>query len=122
MTMEAKAIAKYVRISPQKARLVIDLVRGKPVGEALKTLRFVKQKAAVPIRKTLESAIANAQHNLEMDVDTLVVSKALVDEGPCLRRLNMRARGMADVIRRPTCHIIVVVSPQQGGRDGADAR
>lgn len=117
--MEAKAISKFVRVSPQKARLVIDLVRGKPVGQALKTLMFLKQKAAVPIRKTLESAIANAQHNLDMDVDALVVSKAVVDEGPSLRRMNMRARGMADIIRRPTCHIVVVVAA--GGEHGTES-
>jgi len=113
--MESKAIAKFVRLSPQKARLVMDLVRGKPVGEALKTLRFAKQKAAKPIRKTLESAIANAEHNFEMDVDSLVVSDARIDAGPSLRRLNMRARGMADIVRRPTCHITVVVSEGGGG-------
>jgi large subunit ribosomal protein L22 len=114
MAMESKARAKFVRLSPKKARLVIDLVRGKPVGDALKALRFAKQKAATPILKTLESAIANAEHNFEMDVDSLVISDARIDEGPSLRRLNMRARGMADIVRRPTCHITVVVSERGG--------
>jgi len=114
--MEAKAITKYVRLSPRKARLVIDLIRGKPAGEALNALRFAKQKASVPIRKTLESAIANAEHNHDMDADALVVSDARVDEGPVLRRLNMRARGMADILRRPTCHITVAVSEKGGDR------
>ncbi len=113
--MEVKAIAKYVRVSPSKARLVVDLVRGKPVGEALKTLRFAKQKAARHIRKTLESAIANAEHNAQLDVDALVVKEARIDQGPSMRRLNMRARGMADIIRRPTCHITMVVG-EGGGR------
>lgn len=117
--MEVKAISKYVRVSPQKARRVINLVRGKPVGEALKGLRFAKQKAALYIRKTLESAIANAEHNNDMDVDSLVVCEARVDIGPSLRRMSMRARGMADVIRRPTCHITVVVS--EGGGDGSES-
>jgi len=117
--MEAKAISKYVRVSPQKARLVIDLIRGKSVGEALKGLRFAKQKAAGPILKTLESAIANAEHNQDMDVDALVVSDARVDGGPSLRRMKMRARGMADVMRRPTCHIRVSVS--EGGDRGTES-
>lgn len=112
--MEARATAKYVRVSPRKARLVIDLIRGKPAGEALNVLRFAKQKAALPIRKALESAIANAEHNYDMDPDALIVSQARVDEGPVLRRLNMRARGMADIMRRPTCHITVVVKEREG--------
>ncbi len=111
--MEAKAIAKYVRVSPKKARLIMNQVRGKPAGEALKLLRFAKQKAAGHIRKTLESAIANAEHNFDMDVETLFICDGRIDEGPSLRRLNMRARGMADIIRRPTCHITVKVSEKE---------
>ena len=117
--MEAKAIAKYVRVSPQKARLVINLVRGKPVGEALKTLRFAKQKAALHIRKTLESAIANAEHNEDLNVDALVVKEARIDQGPSMRRLKMRARGMADIMRRPSCHITVVVA--EGRNNGSES-
>lgn len=116
--MEAKAIAKYVRVSPKKARLIMNQVRGKPAGEALKLLRFAKQKAAGHIRKTLESAIANAEHNFDMDVTTLFISDGRIDEGPSLRRLNMRARGMADIIRRPTCHITVKVSEREGLDNG----
>lgn len=119
--MEAKAIAKYVRVSPKKARLIIDQVRGKSAGEALKMLRFAKQKAAGHVRKTLESAIANAEHNFDMDVTTLFISDARIDEGPSLRRLNMRARGMADIIRRPTCHITVRVSEREGLDNGKKA-
>ncbi len=108
--MEAKAIAKWIRVSPDKARLLIDQIRGKPVGEALRIARFAKAKAAKPIRKTLESAIANAEHNYDMNVDELIVKEARVDRGPFLKRVNFRARGRADIIKRRTSHITVIVS------------
>jgi len=108
--MEAKAIAKWIRVSPDKARLLIDQIRGKPVDEALRIARFAKAKAAKPIRKTLESAIANAEHNYDMNVDELVVKEARIDRGPFLKRVSYRARGRADIIKRRTSHITIIVS------------
>lgn len=113
--MEARAIAKFVRVSPDRARLVIDEIRGKPVDEALRIVRLAKSKAAQPIRKALESAIANAENNFDLDVDQLVVSQAFIDEGPVLKRMKPRSRGHADVIRRPTSHITVIVSEMEAG-------
>jgi len=110
--MEARAVMKRVRISPYKARLVIDQIRGKDVDEALSLLRLSKRKAARFILKALESAIANAENNHDMDVDELWVREAYVDEGPTLKRIKPRARGMADLIRRRTCHITVVLSDE----------
>lgn len=108
--MEARAVAKYIRVSPVKARLVIDQIRGKSADEALRIARFAKAKAALPIRKVLESAIANAEENFDMDVDALFVKEARVDEGPSLKRMSPRSRGRADIIRRRTSHITIVVS------------
>ena len=107
--MEARAIAKYVRVSPRKARLVVDAIRGKNVNEALKIVQLSSKKAARTIRKTLESAIANAENNYDVDVDSLVVVRAAVDMGRSLRRLKPRAYGRADIIRRPTSHVTIVV-------------
>lgn len=111
--MEARATAKMIRISPYKARLVIDQIRRKDVNEALRIVRFSRKKAALPVRKVLESAIANAGENYDMDVDSLMVKQAYVDEGPTLKRLKPRARGMADIMKRRTSHITVVVSDEQ---------
>ena len=108
--MEAKAIARYVRLTPRKARLVADLVRGKSALEALEILTFTNKKAAVVIKKTLDSAIKNASNNHEMDEEKLFVSKITVDEGPVLKRLKPRAMGRADIIRKKTSHVTVVVS------------
>jgi len=107
--MEARAIAKYVRVSPRKARLVVDAIRGKNVNEALKIVQLSSKKAARTVRKTLESAIANAENNYDVDVDTLMVVRATVDMGRALRRLRPRAYGRADIIRRPTSHVTIVV-------------
>jgi len=107
--MEARAVAKYVRISTRKARLVIDEIRGKNVNDALRIVQLSTKKAARPIRKTLESAIANAETNYDVDVDNLFVVSAAVDMGRALRRLRPRAYGRADIIRRPTSHITIVV-------------
>lgn len=108
--MEAKAIARYVRMTPRKARLVADLIRGKSALEALEILTFTNKKAAVVIKKTLDSAIKNASNNHEMDEEKLYVSKIMVDEGPVLKRLKPRAMGRADIIRKKTSHLTVVVS------------
>ena len=107
--MEARATAKYVRISPYKARLVIDLIRGKDVQTALQILEFTPKKAARLIKKVLESAIANAEHNYHMDPDRLYVKRAYVDEGPRLKRIWPRAWGRASRILKRTSHITVVV-------------
>lgn len=107
--MEARATAKYLRISPYKARPVIELIRGKDVQEALNILEFTPKKAARLIKKVLESAIANAEHNYNMDPDRLYVKRAYVDEGPRLKRIWPRAWGRASRILKRTSHITVVV-------------
>lgn len=112
--MEAKAVARYVRIAPRKCRVVIDLIRGKPVDEALTILRFVPKRAAVPIAKVVKSAAANAEHNYNMDRGRLVVAKAYVDQGPTLKRYHPRQRGQAFPILKRTSHITVVVAEKEG--------
>ena len=107
--MQVNAVLRGTRLSAQKARLVADLVRGKPVDKALDILAFTPKKAAVVIRKVLESAIANAEHNEGADIDTLKVSRILVDEGPVLKRFTARAKGRGNRISKPTCHITVTV-------------
>ena len=108
--METTARLKYARLSPQKARLVADLVRGLPVEEALERLQYSPQKAAHVIRKVVESAIANAEHNEGADIDELTVSRIYVDEGPRMKRWRARARGRVNRIVKPTSHITVMVS------------
>ncbi len=112
--METRAVTKYVRMSPRKARLLIDTIRGKNVNEALEIVSLSNRKAARPIRKTLESAIANAENNYNVDVDELVVVKATVDMGRALKRLLPRAMGRGDIIRHPTSHITIVVGDNKG--------
>lgn len=107
--MEVKAVAKYIRISPQKARLVADVVRGMDAGQALTTLRFMPKKGAAVIRKVLESAVANADQMGTVDVDTLFVKEILVDGGPMLKRFRPRAQGRATRILKRSSHITVVV-------------
>lgn len=110
--MEVAAKLRGARLSAQKARLVADQVRGKPVEEALDILKFSSKKAAAIIRKVLESAIANAEHNEGADVDELSVSTIFVDEGMTLKRIRPRAKGRADRILKRTCHITVKVGAQ----------
>lgn len=110
--MEVAAKTKGARLSAQKARLVADMVRGKSVEEALNDLAYTPKKAAGIIRKTLESAIANAEHNEGLDVDELRLATICVDEGPTLKRIRARAKGRADRILKRTCHITVKVSDQ----------
>lgn len=107
--MEAKAIAKNIRISPQKARLVGDLVRGNNVESAINTLRFMPKKAARIIRKLIESAVANANQNEAIDVDTLYIKTVFVDGGPMLKRIRPRAMGRATKILKRSSHITVVL-------------
>lgn len=107
---EVAAIHKGARISAQKARLVADQVRGKAVGEALDLLAFSPKKAAGLVRKVLESAIANAEHNEGMDIDELKVSTIYVDEAMTMKRIRPRAKGRADRILKRSCHITVKVA------------
>jgi large subunit ribosomal protein L22 len=102
-------MAKYVRISPRKARAVIDLIRGKALGEAEAILKFTPHKGTEFIGKVLRSAAANAEHNFELERELLFVKKAYVDGGPTLKRMMPRARGRADVIKKRTSHITIVV-------------
>ncbi len=107
--MEVRAVAKYLRVSPQKARLVADVVRGKPVDEALYTLQMMPKKPARLIKKVLESAIANADQEGSIDVDTLYIKKIAVDQGPQLKRWKARAMGRAYQIRHKLSHITIVL-------------
>lgn len=111
--MEVAAIHKHAKISAQKARLVADQVRGLPVEKALEILEFSSKKAAGLIKKVLNSAIANAEHNEGADIDELKVSTIFVDEGPTLKRIRPRARGRADRIFKRSCHITVKVSDNE---------
>ena len=108
--MESIAKARHVRIAPRKVRLVMDMVRGKPVDEALATLGLVRKAAAPVLVKIIKSAVANAENNHEMSTDGLVIKRAFVDEGPTLRRFMPRAMGRATMIRKRTSHITVVLS------------
>ena len=109
----AFAVARFVRVTPMKARRVVDLVRGLPVDEALSVLQFSPQAASENVRKLLESAIANAENGEDLDRDSLVVSKVTVDEGPTLKRWRPRAQGRAYRIRKRTSHITIVVQPAE---------
>ncbi|WP_078593187.1 50S ribosomal protein L22 [Evansella clarkii] len=113
--MEAKAVAKQVRIAPRKVRLVVDLIRGKGVGEAISILRHTPKKASPVVEKLLNSAIANAEHNYEMEPDSLVVDKIFVDEGITLKRFRPRAMGRASRINKRTSHITVVLTEKKEG-------
>ncbi|MGD8643167.1 MAG: 50S ribosomal protein L22 [Chromatiales bacterium] len=107
--MEVAARLKYARISPQKCRLVADQIRGLPVERALQTLSFSPKKAAHLVKKVLESAIANAEHNEGADIDELKVTSVFVDEGPVMKRIEARAKGRANRILKRTSHITVQV-------------
>ena len=109
--VEARALARYVPLSPQKARLVIDLIRGRNAGQALNVLRFTKKRAARPIEKVLRSAIANAEQKAQtVDVDRLVVKRAVVNEGPRLRRVRAAPHGRAHLYKRRSSHIEIAVA------------
>jgi large subunit ribosomal protein L22 len=105
----AMARARFVRVTPMKARRVVDLIRGLPAREALTVLQFAPQAASEPVFKVLASAVANAENNERLDPDTLLVSQAYVDEGPTMKRFRPRAQGRAYRIRKRTSHITVVV-------------
>jgi len=107
--MESKAVARYVRVSPRKARLVMDQIRGKKVEEALNLLSFASQRAAKILIKLINSAVANAQQRSDIDVDRLYIEKIFADEGPILKRFRPRAMGRATRILKRTSHLTVVL-------------
>ena len=107
--MEAKAVAKYVRVAPRKVRVVMDLIRGKNVAEAFAILKFTPKVGADVIEKVLKSAVKKEENNFDMNVDKLYVSSAYVDQGPTLKRIHPRSRGQAFRILKRTSHVTVVV-------------
>ncbi len=111
--MEAKAIARYVRVSPRKARIVIDQIRGKSVIRAREILAFTNRGIAETVEKTLNSAVANAENQHHVRPESLVVKAAYVDEGPTLKRIRPRAKGSASRINKRTSHITVIVAPRE---------
>jgi len=113
MAQEIRAVAKYVRISPRKVRIVMDLIRGKDVADALAILKFTPKRGAVLITKVLNSAIANAENNFDLDAENLYVAKCFVDQGPTMKRIHPRSRGQAFGILKRTSHITVIVSEKE---------
>lgn len=113
--MQSKAVARYVRIAPRKVRLVVDLIRGKGVGEAVAILRHTPKAASPVVEKVLNSAVANAEHNYNMNVNQLVVSEVYVDQGPTLKRFRPRAMGRASKIHKRTSHITLVLTEKKEG-------
>ena len=111
--MEARAVARYVRVAPRKARLVVDLIRGKSVPEARAILKFTPRAAAEVVEKALNSAVSNAEHNLRVKGEDLYVSETFVDEGPTIKRIRPRAQGRAFRISKRTSHVTVVVSQRE---------
>jgi large subunit ribosomal protein L22 len=111
--MQARAVLRGFRMSPQKVRLVADVVRGKPVEQALAMLKNMPHKAAGEMYRTVSSAAANAENNFQMDRDDLFIKTIMVDEGPALKRTSFRARGRVNMIRKRTSHITVVVDDGQ---------
>lgn len=119
--MEVKAVARYIRISPRKARQVADLVRGQDVESALTILKFTPRKAARLLEKVVKSAIANAEHNEDLDRGDLYIAKAFVDEGPTMKRWRPRAFGRATRIDKRMSHITVVVGEKEEGKNGSES-
>jgi len=115
-TPSVTATAKYVRCSARKARLVADIVRGKSVANAQAILAYDTHAAAEPVRKVLQSAMANADHNVGLDVQELELALVTVDEGPTIKRFRPRAQGRATPINKRTCHITIGLAPASGGR------
>lgn len=110
--MEVKAVAKHIRISPQKVRKIVGAIKGKHVENGLNSLRFMPQKASNIVEKVLKSAIANADHNNDLDVDSLIIKNIVVDPGPTLKRFKARARGRGTRILKRTSHITVIVADE----------
>lgn len=113
MKQEAFAVAKHVRVTPRKVRLVIDLIRGKDVNEARAILDFTRRSASKPILKVLDSAIANATNNLKLKEENLYVKECYANEGMRIKRLYPRAKGQGDIIKKRTSHITVVVAERE---------
>ena len=111
--MEAKAVSRFVRVSPRKARIVIDQIRGKSVPAAREILKFTNRGIAETDEKTLNSAVANAEHNHHVRAESLVVKTAFADEGPTLKRIRPRAKGSASRIRKRTSHITIIVATRE---------
>ncbi len=109
---EVKAVLKFVRISPQKVRKLVDAVKGKPAEAAIDMLKFMPQKGAAIVEKVMRSAVANAEQNHNLDIDTLVVKNVTADQGPTLKRFRARARGRGTRILKRTAHITVVLSDE----------
>jgi len=107
--MESRAVARYMRISPQKMRLIMDEVRGKKVDEAIRLLSFSPKRGARVLRKLINSAVANAEANKEVDVDTLYIKRVYADQGPIMKRFRPRAMGRASRIRKRTSHLTVIL-------------
>jgi large subunit ribosomal protein L22 len=108
--IEVRAVERHIRMSPQKVRLVLDVVRGKPANEALSILKFLPQRAAKPVAAAVRSAMANAENNFNMDPDDLVITRCAADEGRTLKRWRPRARGRVNQILKRSSHITVVVA------------
>ncbi|MBX3708948.1 MAG: 50S ribosomal protein L22 [Gammaproteobacteria bacterium] len=111
--MEVAAKLKFARLSPQKCRLVCDQIRGLPIDRALDILRFSCKRSAAVLKKVLDSAIANAEHNHGADIDELKVAKVFADQGPTYKRMQAKAKGRGARILKPTCHITVVLSDEE---------
>lgn len=111
--MEVAAKLKFARLSPQKCRLVCDQVRGLKIESALDYLKFSRQKSAAVVKKVLDSAIANAEHNHGADIDELKIAKIFADQGPTYKRMHARAKGRGTSILKPTCHITVILSDEE---------
>lgn len=108
--MEVAAKLKFVRLSAQKCRLMCDLVRGMAIDRALDVLRFSPKRSAGLVKKVLDSAIANAEHNFGLDIDDLRIAHIYADQGPTYKRMHARAKGRGSQIRKPTCHVTIVLS------------
>ena len=110
--MKSKAVARYVRISPRKVRLIMDQIRGKKVEEAFHSLTFAHQRGAFMVKKLIDSAVANAEQNSDVDVDNLYIKRIFADEGPTLKRFRPRAMGRATSIRKRTSHLTVILDEE----------
>lgn len=116
--MEVKAVAKYIRVSPLKVKKVTDLIQGKPAGEAVEILNFTRKGTVEEVTKVLKSALANAKNNFGLNLDRLYIKRALVGKGPTLKRMKPRARGRADVKRRRSSHITIILEEFENGTKG----
>lgn len=110
--LEARAIGRYIRMSPRKVRRVLNQIRGKTYKEALMLLEFMPYRACGPVWQVIYSAAANAEHNLNLKKENLIISEAFADQGPVFRRFRPRAQGQGYGIRKPTCHIAITVTQE----------